>query len=349
MTTLILDNSVVVTIDAQGNQLVHCGTSPPPPPPSVGPDGVKQIYPTASGGTEFYLNMNNPYQGGSYTSRSTAQFNISYGTGSQFPFTKGKDPSGLTFFNTTGSPITYASGGKPGRSVRLDVYPDGGKWNDKTSFSWQNNPGYLYTPNSIGSGEFTVFIRVHGDLGSHQSYACKIGGRDEDAIRSLIEMVYPTATHSDIQVNYNYAHFPYVNVKPVAKIPNPPELADNGKWIGVKTVHKIDPSRKFSDWEMWVDVDPFDQNGAPKNGWVLAATYHDVGTSGYNNIPLTWKCQKDLCRVDGFANVDFTLISDREIDITASPSETKHGATLVLDQNVVVTIDAQGNQLVHCK
>jgi hypothetical protein len=83
--------------------------------------------------------------------------------------------------------------------------PDGGKWSNKTTYDWQNNPGYLYSNNSIDSGEFTTYIRVHGDLHKHQAYAHKIGGRDEDPIRSLIEMVYPTASHSNITVNYNYA------------------------------------------------------------------------------------------------------------------------------------------------
>jgi hypothetical protein len=87
-------------------------------------------------GTEFYLNMNNPYEGGSNTSRPTAQFNISYGKGSQLPFTTETAPNGLKYFTTTGNPINYASGSKPGRSVRLDVYPDGGKWANKTSHSW---------------------------------------------------------------------------------------------------------------------------------------------------------------------------------------------------------------------
>jgi hypothetical protein len=286
----------------------------------IGPDGVAQIYPTASGGMEFYLNIDNPYKGGAYTSRPTAQFNISYGRGSQLPFTAETDSNGLKYFNTTGNPITYASGSQPGRSVRLDVYPDGGKWANRTSHSWQKNPGYLYTDKGIGSGEFTVFIRVHGELGSHQAYACKIGGRDEDDIRSLIEMVYPTANHSDIQVNYNYAHFPYVHAKPKLRIPNPPPLADNGKWIGVKTIHDIASDRKSSHWEMWIDTNPFDSNGKPANNWVVAATYEDNGVPGYNNIPLTWKCHKDVCRVDGFQSVDFTLVSDREISF--GPPET---------------------------
>ena len=217
--------------------------------------------------------------------------------------------TGLVYFNTEGSPVKYASGGS-GRSVRLHVYPDGGKWSNKTSYNWQNNPGYLYTDSSIGSGEFTTFIRVHGDLHVHQAYAHKIGGRDEDPIRSLIEMVYPTASHPDITLNYNFAHFPYVNAKPTLTISNPPHLADNGQWIGLKTVHKI--GQGYSDWEVWVDVDPFNGSG-PANNWALAATYNDVGVQGYNNIPLTWKCHKDVCRVNGFQSVDFTLISDRAI------------------------------------
>ncbi|MGC1931033.1 MAG: hypothetical protein WA667_18845 [Candidatus Nitrosopolaris sp.] len=129
----------------------------------IGPDGVQQIYPKKPGGTEFYLNMDNPYDGGAYTSRPTAQFNISFGKNSRFPFTTHiDDTQGLIYFNTTGSPISYQSGGS-GRSVRLDV-----------------------------------------------------------------------------------------NAKPTLTISNPPPLADNGQWIGLKTVHKI--GQGYSDWEVWVDV-----------------------------------------------------------------------------------------------
>ena len=231
---------------------------------------------------------------------------------SQIPFSTHYE-NGLTYFNTTGSLITYASGMKPGRSVRLDVYPDGGKWQANTNFSWESNPGYLYTPNSIGSGEFTTYIRVHGDLGSHQAYAHKIGGRDEDPIRSLIEMCYPTSTDNYIQINYNYAHFPYVRKRPTVLF-NPPMLADNGKWVALKTIHRIATNKTFSNWEMWVDIDAINDIGEPNNNWTLAATYTDRGTPEYNNIPVTWQCHKDLCRVDGFASVDFTLISDRALD-----------------------------------
>src|SRR6266568_5425422 len=131
-----------------------------------GPDNVQQIYPTKAGGTEFYINMNDPYiDGGAYTSLSTSQFRITYGKANKFPFTttnqSGANPK---FFNTTGSPISYASGSPNGRSVRLDIFPDGG-WNaDNTNYSYSSNPGYLYTNKGIQNGEFTVYIRGHGDL-----------------------------------------------------------------------------------------------------------------------------------------------------------------------------------------
>lgn len=79
----------------------------------IGPDNVKQIYRTALGGTEFYLNMDDPYKdgGGKGTTNATAQFNISFGHGSQLPFTKYTENE-LTYFNTADSPINYKSDSK---------------------------------------------------------------------------------------------------------------------------------------------------------------------------------------------------------------------------------------------
>jgi hypothetical protein len=291
------------------------GTTPPGSGKVYDSFGVQKIYPDAVGGTTWMLNVENPYADG--------KFNVSYGTGSQYPITKHTDPSGLVYHNTRGEVVTYASGGPSGRSQRLDVYPDGGKWNDKTSYSWDNNPvGYLYTAKGIRSGEFTSFVRGKDDLGSniHHSWAHKINGRDEDSIRSEIEMVRPTVTHSDIQFNYNYAHSPYVN-RSVTKVgASWPPVASTGHWYGFKTVHKVSADRKTSVLEAWVDDDPFDATtGKPKNNWRLAGTINDTGCSEYKNIICTWAGQKDTIRIDGWDSCDFTYLSDREIDPTAVP------------------------------
>jgi len=242
----------------------------------------------------------------------------------------------LTYLSTSGSPLDYEGGGS-GQSTRIDVYPDGGMWDNDTDFNWENNPGYLYTKKGIKNGEFTTFIRVHDDVGTddegkkHHSFAHKIGGRDEDNLRSLFEMVHPTKKHSDIHVNYNYAHFPYVpgeepHASKINILFNPPILTED-KWIGVKTIHKVADDNKSTHWEMWVDKDPIDNNGKPKNGWKLAATYEDKGIKNFrkddktfNYPPLTWRCHKDVCRVDGYKKVDFVFISDREVDPKANPS-----------------------------
>lgn len=266
----------------------------------IGPDGVIKLYPDNPQGTQVYLKDN----------FDKNIFNISFGGGSHLPFTQKKEGN-LTFFNTTGSKLNYNSGGS-GRSVRFDTYPGGGMWANKTSYSWKNNPGYLYNEKGIKNGEYTIFIRVHKALGTHQAYAAKIGGRDEDALRSLAEMVYPTATHSTVQFNYNYAHFPYVHTTPKL-FGNPPSLVPE-KWTGIKVIHIVASDNKSTHWEMWYNGNPFDSNGNIVNaGWEKIAEYEDRGCKQYGNVPVTWKCHKDVCRVDGFESVDIALASDREI------------------------------------
>jgi hypothetical protein len=306
--------------------------SPPPPMNNIGPDGVMQIYPTIQGGTEFYLGDTPDKQ----------KFNISFGTGSHIAYSK-KTEKSLTYFNTSGSKISYHSNSKPGRSTRIDTYPDGGMWSNKTKNNWAQKPDFLYTEKGIRNSEFTSFIRTHGDLGTHQAYAHKIAGRDEDAIRSLIEMVYPTATHSTIQVNYNFSHFPYVNAKPHIVF-NPPKLTAE-KWVGVKTIRKIAADKQSSTLEMWVDVDPFDVDGKPKNNWKLAATFIDKGTKEYKNIPATWRSHKDLIRVDGFQSVDIALVSNREIDINTLPKIQQEDHRLAFITAMGATAETQDHRV----
>lgn len=292
--------------------------------PPVGPDGVAQIYATIAGGTEWFLDMANPY-----SDRNGQSFNISYGTGSRFPFVTheatGAEPR---YFNTRGSVVTYQSGSAPGRSVRLDVYPAGGRWANRTSYSWRENPGYLYVPPSEDSGvypggirsrEFTAYIRPHEDLGTHHSFAFKVGGRDQDALRSVIEMVYPTSTHDSFGLNYNYAHFPYVSDSARVRTHFIPRQMTENVWVGVKLVQKVADDRHSSHLEMWADVDPFTADGHPRNHWELAAEYEDHGPPReyLPRVAVTWACQKDVLRLDGFDNIDFTLMSDRAIDPTA--------------------------------
>ena len=292
----------------QENMRIAAGTTGT----NIGPDGVLQIFPTIHQGAEVYLKDDPPKD----------KFNVSYGTNSHIPYEK-KTEGELTYFNSTGHAITYGSGQTPGRSLRLDMYPDGGIWSNDTDFSWNDNPGYLYTEKGIDNGEYTIYIRPHGDLGTHQAAAWKLGGRDEDDIRSLFEICGADQEHNEPFSHWNYEHFPYVKCpttvfKPYSKL-------QEDKWYALKAVRIVDSSKKFCDFYLFEDPDPIDENGKPRNQWRLIAHAHDKGTDDYsdddgNPVPCTWKSHKDLFRTDGYENWDFALMSIRNIDPTATPA-----------------------------
>jgi hypothetical protein len=291
--------------------------TPTPSPGNIGPDGVKQIYPDAQGGTSFYMSMGGDHRiPGKGTTSPNAQCNISYGSGSNLPSTLKTDTNGLKYYNTTASVVKYASGSPDSRSLRLDIYPDGGKWANKTTFAWNSKPvpDHLYTDKGIRNCEHTVYIRVNAPkLGTHASCAHKIGGRDQDDIRSLIEICHADVEHSNPYGHWNYAHFPYI-ATPITIVNKNFVKMQPGKWLGSKAVRKVADDRKSEIVELWQDPDPFDANGKPKNNWIKIAEIHDNGTSQYGNQACVWKSHKDVFRVDGYTSFDFCLASDREID-----------------------------------
>jgi hypothetical protein len=122
-----------------------------------------------------------------------------------------------------------------------------------------------------------------------------------------------------VRANYNYEHFPYLPVKGVKQFFSGDYCQDN-KWVGIKHVHIVDDGKTQSTNMLFVDTDPFDTNGKPQNNWRLKGQWTDKGVSGYNNIPATWRSQVDKVRVDGWNEVDFTLMSIREIDPHSKPS-----------------------------
>lgn len=274
---------------------------------NIGKDNVQQLYPTKQGGSEVYLDL-------SSDNPNNHTFNISYGHGSHLPATKHNE-NGITYFNTTGSKISYKSGSPDGRSVRLDMIPSGGPWADESNTSsWDDKPtpDFLYDEKGFRNHEITYYIRPHGDLGTHQSCAFKLQGKDDDNGRSVIEMLYPENTHKKVEVNVNYEHFPYVNYKDVTQHFDSKLQVD--KWTGLKVVYIVPEDKKSVKLEMYVSEDPFNADGSPKNDWKVLAECNFKGVPEYKNVIPSWRGRKDYLRVDGFESVDFTLTSDREID-----------------------------------
>ena len=239
-----------------------------------------------------------------------SRFNISYGSGSHFPSTKHTE-EGITFFNSAGAVQNYACGSPSSRSCRFDVYP-GGTGSAKYAWNSKPTPDFLMNAQGIRNREMTMYLRPHGQLKTHESCAFKIGGRDNDEVRSAIEIVYPTATHSTVVVNYNFAHFPYVAEKNIKQIFTGDKLTD-GKWVAIKCVTKVSDDKKTQYLAIYADLTPWKSDGTPNNQFKLKAECVTRGVSEYDNIVCSWKCQKDVLRVDGFRNVDYALYSDREI------------------------------------
>lgn len=289
------------------------GTTPPlPPGPStggtIGPDGVLQIYESEPGATRWFLNMaaaNDPHDD---------HFNISYGSGSHIASTKHVE-GGITYFNSKGAVQTYNSGAPDSRSCRFDNYPGLGQGSNNTSYSWKSNPGYLYNQQGIMNKEITIYLRPHGQLKTHESCAFKVQGRDNDDIRSCIEIVYPNATHPVVVVNYEYSHFPYVEEPNIKQLFTGDKLLD-GQWVGVKAILQIPNDKKYVYLAMWADLTPFKTDGTPSNTWKLKAECIGRGCKEYNMVIPAWKCHKDVMRVDGFQNVDYLLYSDLGITNT---------------------------------
>lgn len=291
---------------------------------SAGADsyGVAKIFPDLPNppAPPFYLDMNTQ-------SNNSSRFNISYGTGSHITYTLQTDPTGgYKYYTTDGNKVTYASGSPSSQSMRADIYPAGGIWGNKTNYSWKSNPGYLYTAGSFLNHELTFYLRVHSRKNTHEAFAFKLQGRDEDNIRSVIEIVYPTHSHSDVVVNVNYEHEPYVSYNKVRQYTDTSSttITPTDQWIGVKAVIILADDQKSSWLGMYEDIDPIDSQGRPKNNWKLRADCIFTGVSDYKNVIPTWKCHKNVVRVDGWDHFDFMYVSDREIDKSA----LKNPATL---------------------
>jgi hypothetical protein len=302
--------------------LPECGPAPPgTPPPAPGPspiggvdaNGVQKIYPGISG-TEWYMDM---------TKAKPTDDNSFYFDGMNSGVTTNKTAAAgalPTFYNTTCSNISYASGSPNGKTLRVGVYAGGGK-NQTQLHTWKEKPDFIYDSAGIRNHEWTIYVRPQSSLSSsiHHSCAAKVCGGKQDAGRSLIETVYPISSTDKVRANYNYEHFPYVAVSGITQYFSGDWFQQN-VWVGLKHVHKVNAAKTQSINELWVDTTPFKSDGTASNTWKLKASWTDKGTSGYNNIPCTWKAQVDKWRFDGFNSIDYTWMSDREIDPNAGPA-----------------------------
>jgi hypothetical protein len=272
------------------------------PASDLDPDGVKMLQPTKVGGLWWRLGTNDP--------NTAKDFEIEQGDTA----TK-KTSGGLTFWNLPSHSLAYASGGT-GWTTRLHIYASG---TTTQLYTWKTQKGWLATPKDIKDQEFTVYVRPHTILDAPRAQmTLKIrGGKHSSSNASLGSCTMTTIgapTSGGIArfgKELDHPTYDYVKLTPAV----PAQLTDN-VWLGLKLVSYQRPGETTKvQYRMFVDRTPFDATGKPANKWELFSTYEDVegkDTGAYTKL-VDWGGMITTFRTDGLKDIDFTLVSVREI------------------------------------
>lgn len=275
---------------------------------NVDEDGVGMLFSPDPSGSSFRLGAEDP-------TASEPFFDIE---GDEA--TPGND-AGVPFWSTTGHRVGYASGLPDGKTVRLHLHPGGGE----QSYTWRDGAlenGYIGSPADLLNFEATVYVRVHEDNGTHHSMSWKMRGgahtKPETARASCVgmdvpfggvapqafrELDHPTYDHLELTPFFDYQ-------------------LEEGRWVGVKVVsYLVDGGTRN---QLYLDTDPFDATGAPRNQFRLFTEWYDRDgeSTGTYDRAATWAGWETTFRVDGWKRVDFAYPSAHEI---VPPSATQPG------------------------
>ena len=250
----------------------------------VDADGVLMLHPSKTDGANWSLGSRNP------------------NTVDKTYFDMGGDPAtaatenGLAYWWTRGHKVSYASGAPDGVTVRLNIKASGGT----QRYTWKNGAltkGYISNPKDLKNLEATIYVRVRDNNGTHNSMSWKMrGGKhssSDAALASCTEMSVPYGNKPPRAAReFDHPKYDYVNLTPKFSY----QLQAN-RWLGVKIVSWLVPGGSMN--QLYLDTDPFDTAGKPRNNFRLYSEWQDRnGTStgrykqaatwaGRSNIPVT--------------------------------------------------------------
>ena len=265
-------------------------------------DGVQMLYPSASG-FSFQLSTKNP--------NATDLFIIEKGTQAT-PGTEGT----IQFWNLPSYAMNYSAGGS-GWTSRLHIYS--GK--EPQKYTWKTQTGYLASPTDVKNQEFTVFLRAHNILDAKRAQvSLKIRGgthstkKDPDCAACTMMTFSPKSHGSITRFAKELIHpkYDYVVLTPAFSA-----ALEEDTWVGLKLVSWNDPNDAArAIYRLYIDTDPFEPDtGKPRNNWRLFSEYVDVegkSTGQYSQL-VDWGGYQTTLRTDGINDIDFALLSLREI------------------------------------
>jgi hypothetical protein len=277
-------------------------------PTAVDANGVAMLYPSATG-SSLWLGNQDP--------NSAPNFEIEENT----PAVRHTD-GGFQYWNVVSHPLSYASGGT-GLTIRLHMYASGGKGKAQL-YTWVTQSGYLFSLADVRNQEFTAYFRIHQVLYPDRLQAnMKIrGGRhtgSHDPRASCTMMSFDGGSHSAMtgfHKELNHPDYDHITLAPRFAA----HLAEE-QWYGLKLVSynkRGDATRVVN--QLYLDTDPIDfSTGRPTNHWRLFSEYVDVEgvmlTQHDNNYAklVDWGGWVTTLRIDGIHDIDFALLSVREI------------------------------------
>ena len=251
--------------------------------------GIKEIYPTKTGGNTWFMDMVNPSSDPRFDPQNT--------------ITKNSDGSWKIKNN----------------KVRMTVFAtdkDTYKNTPIPTFSRNDlaNIGYMQLPSDWKNFEMTGYVKLnvassdeftwYGRGGSHND---SNNGCEGSAYKGQLLLAGGSRFAKESwHVNYDFTNKKY----------NTPSLLD--KWVGFKFIVYNQPGINFSQaahMEIWVDL----QNN---NNWVMVDSFTDdgwgsgashCGPANADNMPMTWGGPEVTFRADNAPDFDFKYLSVREI------------------------------------
>jgi hypothetical protein len=267
---------------------------------TVDPDGVAMLHPSKPHGLDWRL--------GDTDLKNLSTFKV-HGA-----VCANRTEGSLKYWNLEAQPVSY-SNGEVGWTTSIDVYNSGIK---RQRFDWKTQKGFLGTVKDPKDQEVTIYMRGHGGLSpSRLQWAIKIRGGEHSTRlpdrASCTMMTFganSTRRITKFGKELTHPYTDYVKLRPLL----PGCALEENIWYGLKLV-----SYRLNNWsvlnQLWLDTDPWDANGNPKNGWRMMSEFVDVRdkTTGRYSQVADWGGLITSVRTDGWHDVDFSLFSVREI------------------------------------
>ena len=253
--------------------------------------GIKEIYPTKSGGEEWFMNMQDPARDPRFNPQATIT----------------KNPNGSYKVTKT--------------EVRMEVYPSTGYNQDKITTLNQKElaaKGYMQSPNDWKNVEMTGYVKLISSLSNDQFNWYNRGGRHTNSAPCertayKVDVMY----YSSGQTRFNKEQW-FSGGYSFTSPKNVSSSSIQGKWVGLKYIvyNFQQPNGKTAVMlQSW-----FDANADGK--WIKINDFVDLGGWGdqgsyCGGVPdqlITWGGPIATFRWDNATDVDFKNLSVREIE-----------------------------------